>query len=104
MGSRAALRRPIDLYDVRKFDAGLGASLEKLASAHRAWAAAGPPSAALLVDGSPIEDLCLSFILPGAAHLLLPASIDVLVPVRVYDSLTFTLLLGHTQCSGKGGV
>lgn len=63
---RAALRRPIDLYDVRKFDAALGASLERLAAAHRAWAAAGLRSAPLLVDGTPIEDLCLSFVLPGA--------------------------------------
>lgn len=66
-GYRAALQRPIDLYDVRKFDSALGASLEKLASAHRSWEAAGSRSAPLLVDGSPIEDLCLSFVLPGAA-------------------------------------
>jgi E3 ubiquitin-protein ligase TRIP12 len=56
---------PIDLYDVRKFDAQLGASLEKLASAHRSWAAARWPAEPLLVDGTPIEDLCLSFVLPG---------------------------------------
>jgi E3 ubiquitin-protein ligase TRIP12 len=56
----------MDLLDIRKVDAGLGASLERLAACHRAWMAAGRPSAPLLVDGSPLEDLCLSFVLPGA--------------------------------------
>lgn len=64
---RAALGRPIDLYDLRQFDAQLGSSLEKLAAAHRSWAAAGSPHDPLLVDGTPIEDLCLSFVLPGVA-------------------------------------
>lgn len=65
---RAALGRPIDLYDLRKFDAQLGSSLEKLAAAHRSWAAAGAPLEPLLVDLTPIEDLCLSFVLPGVAE------------------------------------
>ena len=66
---RGVLRRPIDLLDIRKIDAGLGQSLEKLAGSHRAWVSAGVPSAPLLVDGSPIEDLCLSFVLPGGTLL-----------------------------------
>ncbi|KAK9826455.1 hypothetical protein WJX81_000175 [Elliptochloris bilobata] len=62
---RTALGRPVDLYDVRRVDALLGASLERLAASHRAWAAVGDPSAPMLVDGAPIDDLCLSFVLPG---------------------------------------
>ena len=66
LGCSIALGRPVDLYDVRRVDALLGASLERLAAAHRAWAAAGNPRAPLLVDGTPIDDLCLTFVLPGA--------------------------------------
>ena len=56
----------MDLYDVRRVDALLGASLERLAAAHSVWAAAGDPAAPMLVDGTPIDDLCLTFVLPGA--------------------------------------
>lgn len=73
---------------MRKFDAALGASLEKLASAHRAWAAAGSCSAPLLVDGSPIEDLCLSFVLPGAL---------------LYGLVSRSALLGRFEGAGKDG-
>ena len=66
LGCSIALGRPVDLYDVRRVDALLGASLERLAAAHRAWAAASNPRAPLLVDGTPIDDLCLTFVLPGA--------------------------------------
>ena len=63
---RLALGERVDLYDIRKFDSALGASVEKLHAAYHAHAAAaashrGP----LLVDGCPLEDLCLSFVLPG---------------------------------------
>lgn len=51
---------------MRRVDALLGASLERLAAAHRAWAAADRPAAPMLVDGMPIDDLCLTFVLPGA--------------------------------------
>lgn len=65
--------RAVDLYDVRKVDAALGATLEKLAAAAAsgggvAKAAADP----MLVDGCPLEDLCLSFVLPGAPAGLKP--------------------------------
>lgn len=65
--------RAVDLYDVRRVDAALGATLEKLAAA--AAAATGGGAAAklapgsMMVDGCPLEDLCLSFVLPGAPHL-----------------------------------
>lgn len=58
--------RPLDLYDVASIDPALGASLERLSASLAAWRAAGGKGP-LLVDGCPIEDLCLSFTLPGAA-------------------------------------
>ena len=63
---RKALGQPLDLYDIRKFDAALGATLEKLYAAHKAHQAQGSAKKGpLLVDGCPIEDLCLTFVLPG---------------------------------------
>ena len=64
---RLALGRRVDLYDVRRFDPALGASIEKLIAACAAHEAPGDVGAAmsLLVDGCPVEDLCLSFELPG---------------------------------------
>eukprot|EP00887_Chlorella_sp_A99_P008099 scaffold12.g8099.t1 len=61
---RLALGRRVDLHDIRRFDPALGASLEKLAGAAAAHEAAGRVGP-LLVDGCPLEDLCLSFELPG---------------------------------------
>ena len=56
----------MDLYDIRKFDAALGATLEKLYAAHKAHQAqGGSRKGPMLVDGCPIEDLCLTFVLPG---------------------------------------
>lgn len=66
---RAALRQPIDLFDVRRFDAQLGQSLEMLAAAHRAWQAGGRRAAGVLVDGQALKDLCLTFVLPGMPSL-----------------------------------
>ena len=61
--------RPVDLYDVRRVDAALGATLEKLAAAAAAGGANGRAGGApMLVDGVSVEDLCLSFVLPGPAH------------------------------------
>ena len=64
---RKALGQPLDLYDIRKFDAALGGTLEKLYAAHRAHqsSGSGAKKGPLLVDGCPIEDLCLTFVLPG---------------------------------------
>ncbi|KAL0044182.1 hypothetical protein WJX82_003026 [Trebouxia sp. C0006] len=63
---RKALGQPLDLYDIRKFDAALGATLEKLYAAHKAHQAQGASrKGPMLVDGCPIEDLCLTFVLPG---------------------------------------
>lgn len=64
---RKALGQPLDLYDIRKFDAALGGTLEKLYAAHRAHQSTGggTKKGPLLVDGCPIEDLCLTFVLPG---------------------------------------
>lgn len=59
---RIAAGRKVDLYDVRAFDAALGHRLERLEAALRAPRPAGTP---LLVDGVPLEDLCLTFSLPG---------------------------------------
>ena len=65
-GCRKALGQPLDLYDIRKFDAALGATLEKLYTAHKAHQGQGSSrKGPLLVDGCPIEDLCLTFVLPG---------------------------------------
>lgn len=61
---RAALGRPLDLFDVGQVDPGLGASLERLAAAAAAHAAAGG-AGPVVVDGCAVEDLCLSFTLPG---------------------------------------
>jgi E3 ubiquitin-protein ligase TRIP12 len=64
---RIALGQSVDLFDVRRVDAMLGATLEKLAAASGFGAGGGRGSHAgpLTVDGVPIEDLCLSFVLPG---------------------------------------
>ena len=84
--------RVVDLYDVRKVDAALGATLEKLAAAAAATgggAAAKAAPAAMLVDGCPLEDLCLSFVLPGAQ---LPPASRVCIPAlaSAVGSLLFT--------------
>ena len=68
---RAALGQPLDLYDIRRVDAAVGATLEKLHIAHKAYqqqTASNKGLASLmpmLVDGCPIDELCLTFELPG---------------------------------------
>ncbi|KAK9798991.1 hypothetical protein WJX73_009807 [Symbiochloris irregularis] len=77
---RIALGQSVDLYDVRKVDEGLGASLEKLKAAHTAWKLQGKLQAPLYIDGSLIEDLCLTFVLPGCPEYeLRPGGTDVVV-------------------------
>lgn len=61
---RAAQEQSLDLYNVREVDSALGNSLETLHASHRAWLAGGGQGP-LLVDGAPLEDLCLTFQLPG---------------------------------------
>jgi E3 ubiquitin-protein ligase TRIP12 len=61
---RAALGKPLDLYDVSEVDPGLGASLERLARAAAGHASAGGQGP-LMVDGCLVDDLCLTFSLPG---------------------------------------
>jgi E3 ubiquitin-protein ligase TRIP12 len=65
---RAALGKPLDLFDVAEIDPGLGASLERLARAAAAAAANSGDSGGgglVMVDGCAVEDLCLTFTLPG---------------------------------------
>jgi E3 ubiquitin-protein ligase TRIP12 len=61
---RAVMGQPLDLYDVSEVDPGLGASLERLARSAAAHAAAGGQGP-LMVDGCLVDDLCLTFTLPG---------------------------------------
>lgn len=68
---RAVLGRPLDLYDVAEVDPGLGASLERLARAAAAHAAGGGDGP-LMVDGCLVDDLCLTFTLPGGVGVVVP--------------------------------
>lgn len=57
------------MWDIARFDPGLGATLARLHAAlvaHRA--AGGAVSGPLLVDGVPLEDLCITFVLPGGCR------------------------------------
>lgn len=67
---RLALGHQVDLFDLRALDPGLGESMEKLFTAlrHESSRCDGKRhdgGAVLQVDGCPIEDLCLTFTLPG---------------------------------------
>ncbi|KAG2490174.1 hypothetical protein HYH03_011304 [Edaphochlamys debaryana] len=74
-----ALGTPLDLWDIARFDPGLGATLERLQgalAAHRAAGGAGP----LQVDGVALEDLCITFVLPGQPEYeLCPGGADTVV-------------------------
>ena len=63
---RSSLKTPLGLYNVREVDSSLGATLETLQASHAAWLR-GDPSLPMMVDGASIEDLCLTFELPGAS-------------------------------------
>ncbi|PSC70280.1 E3 ubiquitin-ligase UPL3-like isoform A [Micractinium conductrix] len=98
---RLALQRHVDLYDIRKFDAALGSSLERLHAAYHAHAAAGGRGP-LLVDGCPLDDLCLTFELPGQpAYPLHPEGAEVPVTaanLRQYlDAVVEATLGGGVQ-------
>lgn len=83
---RLLLGKPLDLADVASFDPALGAtllSLRAVADSARALRARGAPEAevaALEVNGCKVEDLCLSFTLPGSPEwALCPGGADVAV-------------------------
>ncbi|KXZ47851.1 hypothetical protein GPECTOR_32g463 [Gonium pectorale] len=60
----AALGSPLDLWDIARFDAGLGATLARLHAALAAHRSSGSPEP-LRVDDVALEDLCITFVLPG---------------------------------------
>lgn len=107
---RLALGRPVDLYDISRIDSGLGASLEKLSAAHAAHAATGR-RVPMLLDGVKIEDLCLTFVLPGyPEYELQPGGADMVVDasnVKAYidavaEASLFSGIKGQMQafCDG----
>ena len=65
---RTALGQELDLYNIREMDSGLGISLERFAAAYNTWEA-GNKQQPLTIDSQPIEDLCLTFELPGILPL-----------------------------------
>lgn len=74
---RLVLGRKVDLFTLRGIDPGLSTSLERLHAAERAVAGTGRPA---VVDGCPVEDLCLTFVLPGIqGYELCPGGADVAV-------------------------
>jgi E3 ubiquitin-protein ligase TRIP12 len=76
---RLALGRKVDIFDLRSIDPAMGASLERLHAAQRAHAAGGG-SGPVTIDGAAIEDLCLTFVLPGRPdYELTPGGADVAV-------------------------
>ncbi len=62
------MKTPLGLYNVREVDSSLGATLETLQASHAAWLQ-GDPAQPMLVDGANINDLCLTFELPGSSLL-----------------------------------
>jgi E3 ubiquitin-protein ligase TRIP12 len=74
---RLILGRKVDLYTLRGVDPALSTSLERLHAAERAVAGTGRVAT---VDGCPIDDLCLTFVLPGfPKYELCPGGADVAV-------------------------
>ena len=67
---RAALKQPLDLYNIREIDASLGKTLETIYASHQAWLKS-ESAQPMVVDGVRIEDLCLTFELPGDSFALL---------------------------------
>ena len=82
---------------MRRFDSGLGQSLEMLAASHRAWQGSGGAAPEVLVDGQPIKDLCLTFVLPGDAPGLMTWALLVLVLAMVSPSQESRLTVPSTS-------
>ncbi|GLI65665.1 hypothetical protein VaNZ11_009269, partial [Volvox africanus] len=75
----AALGSPLDVWDIARFDPGLGTTLAKLHSALAAYRAGGS-SGKLHIDGVAVEELCITFVLPGQPdYLLRPGGADMVV-------------------------
>jgi E3 ubiquitin-protein ligase TRIP12 len=66
---RLALGGKADVFDLRQVDAGLGASVETLYRAAMTASSCGEndenSEGSVVVDGCPLEDLCLTYELPG---------------------------------------
>lgn len=76
---RVLLGRRVDIFDLKRVDPAMGSSLERLHAAERGAAVAGPDAVAI-IDGASIEDLCLSFVLPGRPEYeLRPNGADIAV-------------------------
>ena len=74
---RLLLGRKVDLHTIRAVDPALSTSLERLHAAERAVAGTGGIAT---VDGCSIDDLCLTFVLPGfPKYELCPGGADVAV-------------------------
>jgi E3 ubiquitin-protein ligase TRIP12 len=74
---RLILGRKVDLHTLRAVDPALSTSLERLHAAERAVAGTGRVAT---VDGCSIDDLCLTFVLPGfPKYELCPGGADVAV-------------------------
>lgn len=72
---RLVLGRPVDLYDIKLIDRDLGRSLERLHAAQQAAVLSGSSPN---IDGCSIEDLSLTFVLPGyPEYELCPGGQDV---------------------------
>ena len=65
---RAALKQPLDLYNIREIDASLGKTLETICASHQAWLKS-EGAQPMIVDGVRVEELCLTFELPGDPSL-----------------------------------
>jgi hypothetical protein len=83
---RAALEKPLDLYDVSSIDPTLGQSLERLEAAFTEYKSKGKQGQ-LLVDGCAIEDLCLSFTLPGKGEGARVSCLQISVVYRGFSSV-----------------
>ena len=63
---KIVMKRHVGLYDVRFVDQALGSNLEKL---YAATCSSGTVDGQVLLDGCPVEDLCLTFVYPGEEYL-----------------------------------